>query len=79
MEPDMERIEELVANYCELAAELADELANLITAKKQALEQRNFDEVYRVAGVMTYLCNKAERYDREIFLKLGKEREDDRD
>jgi hypothetical protein len=57
--------------YVDVAISAAIELQEVIDAKIKALEARDYDEAYRLAGVVTLLAGKQEQVDRLMHLKYG--------
>jgi hypothetical protein len=65
-------IEDEVERYVQDAITVRDEIGIALSDKEQALRDRDFFEVYRLAGVITYLAQKSEEIDRKWFISYGK-------
>ena len=63
--------------YIDIALEAVGELQATIDRKRRMLEQRDYNEVYRLAGSITLLAQEQERIDREMYLLLGEDEDGD--
>jgi hypothetical protein len=64
------------SDYIQTALEAMGELQATIDRKRRMLEQRDYNEVYRLAGIITILANQQEKLDRAMFLLLGRDEDD---
>jgi hypothetical protein len=62
--------DEAVGGYVETALEALGELQANIEKKRRMLEERDFYEVYRLAGGITLLATQQERVDRRMYYLL---------
>lgn len=70
-------IEEDIAVYVELARATVEEIKTTLDAKVRALEDRDFREAYRLAGIVALLARSAEELDRTTWELLNPEEVED--
>lgn len=57
--------------YFEHSQDLISQMVRVLDRKSKALDNRDINEVYRLAGVLALMVKKVEEYDRTIFLAMG--------
>lgn len=64
-------IEDEIKGYVESSVGTVGEIKKLLDYKIKALEGRDFNEAYRLAGVISLMAQKSEEVDRRMFVQAG--------